>query len=709
MQRVLWACARLPRCRAFALFPVVLLSMLVVAPACLAQGRVSEFLGVQNWHGTVKITGTGSGSSSAMGVSDVWQFGLTTNISFQLDTYNPNIQGWTGTFTGTSTINAQDVATISGCKETFTQLFQGPIGATSAFTMHLQGTNQYVFYPSVYQWPGATSNVTFDCAPGNQGGTGPGTFSPVLSDKIQDLPATGFTLTGSQSVWMDSPIQPVSGGFGGQPAQIQVTVEWTIQPGLVDQTEVVIQKTQEFQDWRPTAASGGAKGNPLNLIAKLQAKGGGATNARAAYFIWELTQCSKEPGYAMNAPLDSPSRDFDLKLDSGTPALIPQGTNGQKAQTQPGQLTQSSVVIAPYDWGGYGTIKVTAMMPDNSQIVGYLEGDTSQTDVRLPMRTSGSFIADSWKKSKGVVGKSDNADDEASPAGDGHAGDGLTLYEEYRGFIEDGQHIEGDPTKKDFFIVNTAGWSHLGGIKLFQQLSGLAVHYRLKQTEMPLSHVINPNHDVGPHIVDQHGVVLVPIAWNAPAARAVGGPGTPKSIQEVRIQALLPSAGSAWVNYMASTLAHELFHCVNVYHHGELNYPTVTWKRNDAAGNVIENGTTPVFVLDETGSDASFLLPVVTSRSVTLGLQDDQHSGDDNCIMRYDDAHGYYPSGGPADTRIYVLGGESAGFGLCTQSQGMGINDPGRYPQSRYGDAASGRGNCKGQILVNDNVAAPKR
>ena len=87
-------------------------------------------------------------------------------------------------------------------------------------------------------------------------------------------------------------------------------------------------------------------------------------------------------------------------------------------------------------------------MPDDSQIVGYLDGDPSQTEVRLPMRSASSFIADSWKKSHGVNGVSDNADNETDPKGDGNPGDGLTLYEEYRGFIEDGQHIEGDPKRR---------------------------------------------------------------------------------------------------------------------------------------------------------------------------------------------------------------------------------------------------------------------
>ena len=76
-------------------------------------------------------------------------------------------------------------------------------------------------------------------------------------------------------------------------------------------------------DWQPSPQSiglRGARGDPLTLTAKLQGKGGGTTNAKAAYFIWEMTNCSKEPGYAMNAPIENPSREFDMKIESGTPA-----------------------------------------------------------------------------------------------------------------------------------------------------------------------------------------------------------------------------------------------------------------------------------------------------------------------------------------------------------------------------------------------------
>jgi hypothetical protein len=679
--------------------------LFIAVSTCLAQGRVDEFLGVQSWHGTVTITGSGSGSTAGGIYSDVWQYGVTSSANIELPTAVANIQGWTGTFTGNTAVNASDIDTTSGCVETLTQMAQVPLGIGKAFTMHLQGTNQYVFYPSDYEADGGTNTTTLSCAPGSLGGSVPVTWSPVLSSHPNDLPATGFSLKGSFTTTMNSPMQPLALVFGGTAAVITVTVTWDFEPGSIAGLEVVVPSTAAFQNFRPTAGNNGARGNSLDLTAKLQAKGGGAPFTQAAYFTWELTQSSKEPGYAMNMPPSNPGTDFDLKIESGSPAFLTLDPTGQKAQTLAGQFTQATATIASYDWGAFGKIKVTAVMPDGEQIVGYLEGDTSQTEIRLPKRSDSSLIADVWKQNNGTLGQADINDNESDPPGDGNGGDGLTLYEEYRGFIIGGAHEEGNPNIKDYFIVNTGGASYQPGIKLFQSLSGLKVHYNLKRSEMTDTRVINSNHDQGAHRVDQHAVLVVPFASNPGYAEALGGPGTPKSIAVVNAPQQLPNPTQHSVDYLASTLAHELFHACNVYHHGDAGYPTVSWQRLPT-GVVLENGTTPVTLRDEAGADASVRLPELTVVPVNLGVANDPHTGDDSCVMRYDDAHGYYPDAGPPAVR-YFTPTETAGTGLCAQSEGTGVNEPGRQPQPRYGNAV--RGNCVGQLLVNDAIAAPKR
>jgi hypothetical protein len=692
--------------RSFLIHVPAALGLCLGGGLCLAQGRVSEFLTVKNWHGTVTITGSGSGSTKGGPYSDVWDYGITTKLNVQLNTYDANIQGWTGTFTGTSQVNAKDVATFGNCVETFTQIFDGTLNSpfSTAFTMVLRGTNQYAFYPGVYTAQGAATMVSLDCVPGGpMGSTGPYTFAPVISNNMQILPPTGFNLTGSQKMTMDSPVQPLSLNFGGSAAQIEVTVSWDISPGPQTDAEVVIQKTSAFQNWRPTAGSGGGRGNGVSLTAKLQAKGGGTTNVKAAYFIWQLTNSSKEPGYAMNAPKSSPNKDFDLKLEGGD-LLFDDPATAQSAKTRAGEQTQSTETIASYDWGAFGTVKVTAVMPDGSQIVGYLEGDPSQTDVRLPLRTPNSFIADVWKQNHGVTGQADNSDNESDPPGDGNAGDGLTLYEEYRGFIINGQHVEGDPKKKDYFILNRAGTFYLGGIRMFQSLSGLIVHDQLKGAELSDGRVINFNYSAGPHKVDQHGVIIVPIAANAGYAEAQGGPGPPKSISQIVAPKILPSADLFTIDYLASSLAHELFHACNVYHHGDGPSPSGTFRLVSSTNTTLFQGV-PANVLTEAGD--SYPLPADTNVTYQLGGPGDTHVGFDSCVMRYDDARGYF-SKSDGHT-IYLVTPEGAGTTLCTQSAGTGINDAGRTPQARYGDSAQGRGNCRGQILVNDAVNPPKR
>ncbi len=676
----------------------------IAAPVCLAQGRVTEFLGVQQWHGSVSITGSGSGSSSGGIFSDVWQYGITSKINIQLDAYNPNLQGWTGTFTGTANINASDVASFSGCKQTSTQTFQGPLDAGKTFTLILRGTNQYAFYPSDYDVQGATSNVTIDCAPGNEGGTGPATWSPVLSDKIQTLPATGLSLIGSYKTTMDAPVQPSSLAFGGSAAQIEVTVSWDLEPGPATVPEVVVQNTSDYKNWRPTAGDNGARGNSINLIAKLQAKGGGTTEVKALYWIWELTNCSKEPGYLMNAPLTNASKEFDLKLENLAEGVLVPDATGQRLESKPGEFTQSTATIASYDWGAFGTVKVTAVMPDLSRIVGYLDGDPSQTDVRLPKRSASSSIADKWKQDNGIQSLADNSDNEIDPPGDNNPGDGLTLYEEYRGFLIDGQRVEGDTKKKDFFLVNRAGAFYLSGFRLFQSLSGLKVHYTLKGSELSAARVINFNYGAGAHNGDQHGVIIVPIAADAGYAEAQGGPGTPKSITQVVAPQLLPDAASTWINYMASSVAHELFHCVNVYHHGDAKSKFGTFYRDSATNTTLFQGR-PAQVLNESGD--AYPLPADTELTIQLGVEGDTHVGNDSCLMRYDDARGYFSKSD--GSVIYLVDAEPAGFSLCTDGKGTGVNDANRLPQARYGDSVQGRGDCRDQILVNDNVSAPRR
>ncbi len=388
----------------------------------------------------------------------------------------------------------------------------------------------------------------------------------------------------------------------------------------------------------------------------------------------------------------------------------------QRAEKSQDGMLNAAISVQSFDWGGWSRLKVTAELPDGRQITGYLNGDKSQTEIRLPKRSASSLIADSWKQEKGVSG-ADSSDDESDPPGDGNPGDGLTLYEEYRGFYENGEHLEGNPKKKEYFAVNLAGNDGSGGLALFHRLSGLLVHGKLLQEELSFTRIINKNVISGPHRVDQHGIILRVQGFTG-YAQAVrvdpqGGPSTPRDFQFVGLSIGFPplQTASAAVSYASATVAHELLHTVNVYHHGESD-ETVTWTRG-TGDTILENGA-PIRVLREDGTDATAQILAGIDRlaqggqSLTrwIGVRGGQHSGFEDCVMRYDNANAYRSD---ADASLRYTVREIPGAHLCESADGVNVNDSSHSPQSRYGPAASQRGVCKRQVLVNDGVSPPLR
>ncbi len=94
---------------------------------------------------------------------------------------------------------------------------------------------------------------------------------------------------------------------------------------------------------------------------------------------------------------------------------------------------------------------------------------------------------------------------------------------------------------------------------------------------------------------------------------------------------------------------------------------------------------------------------MVNAKSFYIGAEHGQSSGDELCIMRYYFAKLYQKKG--QDSAFYFISdsrSERAGLELCRLPVGTGINDKGRNPQPRYGDAAATRGACAASIIFND-------
>ena len=494
----------------------------------------------------------------------------------------------------------------------------------------------------------------------------------------------------------------------------------------------------DYEKWLPAPSlTEGAVGNTLAFTLKLvDRKTGQAPKAVTATFDIQLLETSQEPGSCLNSSWQATTPDFRIAKEA-SPDLATVAGDGQTAQSKPG-LQSCPLVLNCYDGAAYSRIKVIAHLSDGQTIVAHRQGQSSQSEVSLPYDENQNRVADAWEVANGVMGQALGVDNDAQPAGNGTPGDGLTHHEEYRGLLENGKYIRTDPRQKDLFIGNTVGAEIKPGIALFEQLTELKVHSELTAAELGEARIINRNKGGHtPHVVDQHGVRIVRgpdnSSMEAVGATANSDPGSPKTCEHIKIYKDIPTrsspGGAQGLQRFHALVAHEICHAVAINHHGALLLPVLwTWIKDastpdtwilyefdldgdpDARTHRATGQGRIIRVIRE--ADGSELqrggkMPPSSEYNKTLGGhmllvlgKQSEGSGNESCIIRYDDRQAYLSDKDPALRIIPDYTRNVPADGLCDSPKGTGVNSPHNQPESRYGDAAVG--NCKGQILVND-------
>ncbi len=600
------------------------------------------------------------------------------------------------------------------------------------------------------------------------------------------------------------------GTLAGKPGPVQgrSKVEWGPSPGgsptfkawrigrlefwpeYVDAPEVEV-TIEGYAKWRPEGSIGQPTqpGNQLIARATLVPKGSARVEdlPRIKTFRFELLDTSSEPGVCLNWPLGAKDNDYDLRL-----AAAPQfaGQLSEKDQANAVALTlnddkgrpYAETQIDSYDFGGRATLKVVCELQDGREITGLMKGEKEGEElVRLPKMNGPDWIAEAWRKEKNVE-KLSALSDEEKVEDQKHNGDGYTLYEEYRGWAVNGSHVEGDPERKDFFVLNLIGGDAQNGINLFEALSKLRVHSKLRRSEMSqTARLMNGNHRDAPHLVDQHGVwvkvftraKLGDNGADTPMTKA-GVAGRPSIAKGVGILARsdkesifnqpfnLPARDMIFAYDRA--IAHELLHSVGVEHHGpddvtryalkfsppnvpenKIGRPHYQTGDGTAFTLLLENGhdlAASVYVqyaevmakfgpmmmgmlldLWSKGPAGSSDPKVARERAEAslrgsldqayvqlglVGMAHGEHSGDQDCVMRYYFARFYEAKGAKNTLYIVAPGTERIGIDICHAGTGTGINAAGHQPQSRYGNAAAGEGDCFSQICPNDAIPPRK-
>ena len=502
---------------------------------------------------------------------------------------------------------------------------------------------------------------------------------------------------------------------------------------------------------------------------------------------YQLTS-SREKGICMNYPAfeeadEKPDLIFDSTLFKHPPENQSFYSNELiKSKEDEGQ--NYFATITSYDYGSFGSLKTKVFINVNGKklppVFAHFKDDKADT-VSIPYDKNQNQIADEWEKQMGILDKDlsghGDSDDFPKDLNEDYLGDGLSNYEEYRGFSENHKHIRTDPTKRDVMICDQIKKNTEKGIGMFQIATGLVVHSKFakeefgkktpgglpgeaaKATEFGISPVeydrtVNFNNDKRFNLTDQHGILMMASKESLGAAEAVAKSGvligTPKDYYFLVITAdfdpaqwqtlkgtmddkgnvtVDPNAKSnIFIDEYSVAIAHEMLHCVNVLHHGDIDPGKVIWSVSEDKKHILESS------LDEKGNKTGTLTiypiwddaqgtPVSTSDEIWkngpiklyVGGIHGQHSGYENCLMRYDCADAYTTNAG---TRCLLLkvkasGGthmvhsdefkyEVTGTGLCTSSEGTGVNASDHQPRDRYGNADKGRGNCKNQIKISD-------
>ena len=570
---------------------------------------------------------------------------------------------------------------------------------------------------------------------------------------------------------------------GGRTGRIQFAPEF-------DDVELEI-TIADYAKWRPLGSihNPSAPGNGVVARATLKPKDGKDTPLpKVKEFRFKLIDTSREPGVCLNWPLNAKDQDYDMRL-AAAPAFAGTLTNKDQAlsvsesQDDEQDRPYAEARIDSYDFGAKSELLVSALLEDGREVSGEMKDASGVQDiVRLPRRLGPDWIAATWRETNNVQKLAADNDDEKIE-GQNNNGDGFTLYEEYRGWVEKGRHIEGDPDAKDFFVLNLIGADAEPGIELFESLSKLRVHSKLRRSEMSeTTRLMNGNHFNAPRRVKQHGVWVKVYSRSdlgdsgaATVLLKAGVAGRPGLVQGIGILARdneesafnkpfnLPAEDTIFAFDRA--IAHELLHSVGVEHHGTGDYEQIVGyvsPRNpyNKLGKPYYGTelSKPIVLLDEAGNDqaekdyedyvkfrqfmdmallertleegrqyiarngvgyngmksaeqyADAMIEILTIYTFMhvrgiVGVEHGEHSGHQDCVMRYSFAKFYEKKDSPQKALYLVTPGtERIGMEICLTPAGTGINASTFTPQSRYGDATAAGGNSFGQICPNDAI-----
>ncbi|MBI4712377.1 MAG: hypothetical protein HY762_03610 [Planctomycetes bacterium] len=239
-------------------------------------------------------------------------------------------------------------------------------------------------------------------------------------------------------------------------------------------------------------------------------------------FRFDLFAVSSEPGYCLNAPQTLPTSGEDsaiwkdLQFPDQTDFTI-SGSDRNVALTSGTNNYQATVTVKSYDYGAYGKINAQFMVSGKTFIA--KEEGNGKLYTNIQRDDDDNFIRDGSPQNSGPTGDNQLDDNDNMPAGSGTNGDGISRYEEWRGFMVQGVHRRLNVTKKDVFIRNfnvpdagISGWfTNTAFNNEVDVYAILGTEWKHHQGDTPEKRVVNFNYSPATHGDNQQAIrVAVP-------------------------------------------------------------------------------------------------------------------------------------------------------------------------------------------------------
>jgi len=327
------------------------------------------------------------------------------------------------------------------------------------------------------------------------------------------------------------------------------------------------------------------------------------------------------------------------------------------------------------DYAVYGRLKADVKGKCGGwEPVRILVGGQEKDFVTIPMDENDNLIADRMDEPQNGITEwgydgDTGRDDDRYPQGDGTPGDGLTAFEEYRGFMTQGvnfaggcddrgydMHVRTDPTRKDLFIhspdpeLAQLALRFENSTKGADDSKGIGVHLICEPHSV--ARIVNytlsfwgPKEWRGKTLFggEQHGLNLKDASLpDGTLGETTGttGLGPPKDvwgdvkIDKNKIFSLGDRPNFNAPGELARTVVHELGHAVGIDHHGDSNIYFALLVTDKPCPEGISD---PLEIL---GAGVSVVSPALSAGEkacviINVARRHAQNSGNQECPMKY--------------------------------------------------------------------------